>query len=448
MNIKTLTTSALLLIISGTAAAKVSEQNANKLGNELTFVGAEKAENSSGTIPGYTGGLTVDASIDPLKNIFANEKPLFTITAKNVEKYKDNLSDGQLALFKKFPDTYKMPIYQTHRTASFPKSVYSKARKNATKSELVDGGNGLNNFDETIPFAIPQTGLEVIWNHVSRFRGPSLVRNTAQLAVQRNGSFVPVKTRDYLTAPHYLTDGYSEKKDGNILFYYIQMVKSPARYTGNVFLVHETIDQVNQPRMAWSYNAGQRRVRRAPQVSYDAPAQATEGLRTVDQVDMFNGAPDRYNWKLMGKQEVYIPYNAYKLADQDVKYKDIVGSGHIDQDYTRYELHRVWKVEATLKEGSRHVYNKRTFYIDEDSWQIALADHYDSRDELWRVSEGHSLQFANVNTPFYVSITNYDLLSDRYLVELGNEEREAYNFDSKMSRTRFTSSSIRRMGKR
>ncbi len=448
MNIKTLTASALLLIMSGTATAKVSEQNANKLGHELTPIGAETAANASGSIPGYTGGLTVNANIDPLKDIFADEKPLFTITSKNLEQYKDNLSDGQMALFKKFPDSYKMPIYKTHRTASYPKSVYEKARKNAAKTELVSGGNGLNNFDETIPFAIPQNGLEVIWNHVSRFRGPSLEKNGAQVAVQRDGNFLPIKVRGYVSAPHYLTEGYDAKKDDNILFYYVQMVKSPARYTGNVFLVHETIDQVNQPRMAWTYNAGQRRVRRAPQVAYDAPGQAAEGLRTSDQLDMFNGAPDRYNWKLVGKKEVYIPYNSYKLADQNAKYKDIVGKGHLDQDYTRYELHRTWKVEATLKEGSRHIYNKRTFYIDEDSWQIALADHYDNRGELWRVAEGHSLQFTNVNTPFYISTTNYDLLSGRYIVELSNEEREPFKFGSEMSRNKFTTSSIRRQGKR
>jgi len=448
MNIKIFTTSALFLVMSSTTNAKVTDQVASKLGKELTPIGAQSSANLDGSIPSYTGGLKFNKDANPLKNIYANEKPLFIITTDNVDQYKNNLSDGQLALFKKFPNSYKMPIYQTHRTASYPKSVYDKARKNATQSELLDGGNGLSHFDETIPFAIPQNGLEVIWNHVSRFRGPSLEKNGAQVAVQRNGEFIPIKTRGYLSAPHYLSEGYDAQKDDNILFYYVQTVKAPARYTGNVFLVHETIDQVNHPRMAWTYNAGQRRVRRAPQVAYDAPGQAAEGLRTSDQLDMFNGAPDRYNWKLMGKQEVYIPYNAYKLADQNVKYKDIVGTGHIDQDYTRYELHRVWKVEATLKEGSRHIYKKRTYYIDEDSWQIALADHYDNRDELWRVSEGHSLQFTNVNTPFYISTTNYDLLSGRYIIELSNEEREPFKFDSEMSRQQFTTSSIRRQGKR
>ncbi len=449
MTIKKITASALVLALASSGAwAKVSTQEARKIGGELTAMGAQKIGNKSGTIPAYNGGLKADSNADPLLNIYASEKPLFTITAKNVDKYKKNMSDGQLALFEKYPDTYKMPVYPTHRNAAFPKSIYDKARKNATSATLVDGGNGMINFDETVPFVIPKNGLEVIWNHVSRYRGGSIQRNSAQIPVQRNGGFNAVKVRSQLTAPQYLKGGMSAKKDDNVLFYFTSAIKSPARLTGNVLLVHETIDQVNQPRMAWVYNAGQRRVRRAPQVAYDAPGQASEGLRTSDQVDMYNGAPNKYSWKLLGKKEVYIPYNSYSLADPKVKYDDIVQAGHINQDYTRYELHRVWKVEATLKEGERHVYAKRTFYIDEDSWQIALADHYDNRGQLWRASEGHALQFVNANTPWYVSTTNYDLFSGRYMVDLNNEETDPFKFGMQVKRKSFTASALRRSGKR
>ena len=232
------------------------------------------------------------------------------------------------------------------------------------------------------------------------------------------------------------------------MFYFTQAIKSPARLTGNVLLVHETIDQVEQPRMAWVYNAGQRRVRRAPQIAYDAPRQASEGLSTSDQVDMYNGAPKKYNWKLIGKTEIYIPYNSYKLADPSIKYQDIVQTGHIDQDLTRYELHRVWKVEATLKEGERHVYGKRTFYVDEDTYQIAVADHYDNRDVLWRVAEGHAVQFVNANTPWYGALFSYDLQSGRYVAEVNNEEDDAFLFGNKIKHKNFTASALRRAGKR
>ncbi len=449
MKIQLLTISALALAMaSGSVLAKVSQKEALQIGKNLTPMGAEKKANSAGTIPAYVGGLKQDSSADPFENIYAHEKPLFTITAKNLSQYQGNLSDGQIAMFKRFPDTYKMPVYQTHRTASFPKDVYAKAKKNATTADLIDGGNGMVNFDETVPFVIPKSGVEVIWNHVSRYRGGSVERNAANIPVQRSGDFIAIKGRSQLTAPWYLKEGFDAQEDDNVLFYYTYLTKSPARLTGNVLLVHETIDQVNQPRLAWTYNAGQRRVRRAPQVAYDAPGNATEGMRTTDQVDMYNGAPDRYNWKLIGKKELYIPYNSYKIADQDAKYSDIVQKNHINQDYTRYELHRVWQVEATLKEGARHIYAKRTLYLDEDSWQVAVADHYDNRGQLWRASEGHALQFVNANTPWYVSNTNYDLISGRYLVDLNNEERNPFVFGKQVKRKDFTSGAIRRMGKR
>ena len=435
-----------LTLLTSSAYAKVSTQQASQLGKELTAIGAQSSANKSGTIPAYTGGLAQNINSDPYTNIYANEAPLFVISKKNLSQYKDNLTPGQIAMFERYPDTYKMPIYPTHRSASLPKKIKEKAKKNATSADLLANGNGLTNFDESIPFAIPQNGLEVIWNHVTRFRGGSVQLNRATIPVQRNGSFTPIRISANFSPPQYLKEGFDSKEDKNILFYYSSAIKSPARLTGNVLLVHETIDQVNEPRKAWQYNAGQRRVRRAPQIAYDSPN--TDGLRTADQVDMFNGAPDRYNWKIIGKKEIYIPYNSYKIIDKNAKYADIIGAGHINQKYTRYELHRVWHIEATIKEGSRHIYGKRSLYLDEDSWQISVADHYDQRGQLWRVAEGHAMQFVNVNTPWYTSITNYDLLSGRYMVELNIEERNAFDFKQKLKRKDFTTAAIRRSGKR
>ncbi len=441
---------ALVMAMFATTAAwsAVSIQDASKLGATLTSVGAEVAGNKDGTIPDYTGGLSRDKSIDPLASPFSAEKPLFIITSKNVDQYKANLSDGQIAMFTKYPDTYKMPIYKTHRTAVYPDTIQKKAVKNATKTTLVGGGNGLLNFDETIPFAIPQSGIEVVWNHVSRFRGGSVERNRALIPVQEDGSFNSVHVTATQVYPQYLLDGYDKKSDGNVLFYFDSKIKAPTRLSGNVTLVHETINQVRQPRKAWVYNAGQRRVRRAPQVSYDAPAQGSDGLMTTDQVDMFNGAPDKYDWKLVGKTELYIPYNSYKLADKSKSYEEVVQPGHINPELTRYELHRVWKVEATLKAGERHIYGKRTFFVDEDTWQIAIADHFDSRGLLWRVAEGHMLQFTNTNVPWYVAMANYDLLSGQGMLELNNEEKEAFKFNIKRKHSDYTASSLRRAGTR
>lgn len=448
MKLKTKSLLALALAVAASGAmAKVSPQEAAKLGKELTPMGGEAAGNKAGTIPAYTGGLPHNPNKDPLADPFANEKPLFTITAQNYKKYEANLSTGQKALFEKHP-TYEMPVYKTHRTAHYQDRIIEKAKKNALNTELALGGNGMKNFDETVPFAIPKTGVEIVWNHINRFRGGIFERNFTKLAVAANGSYVPVSLSGKFAVPYYLNSGYDAKKDDNILFYYMQSVKSPARLTGNVLLVHETIDQVTQPRLAWTYNAGQRRVRRAPQVAYDAPSEGSGGYATSDQTDIFNGSPDKYNWKLIGKQEMYIPYNSYKFGSQSNKYDDMIQAGHIKNEYKRYELHRVWVVEGTLREGERHIYGKRTFYVDEDSWQLAGVDQYDNRGELWRVSENHALQFVNVSALWNVGDVVYDLLSGGYLATLSNEEENSYDFSFRADRSDFTTSALRRSGKR
>ena len=440
-----------LSLLCAPVMAKVSSDEAAQLGDTLTPMGAEKAGNAEGTIPAWDGGLNSTGSVKSKDagrpdNPFPDDKPLFTITNANLDQYKDKLAAGQLAMFAKYPD-YKMPVYQTRRTAANPQSIYDLIKKNATSTELTSGGNGLVNFDTAIAFPIPKSGVEVIWNHITRYRGGSAGRMFAAIPVQTDGSFVEVKMQDQVTFPEAL-DGGRTDKDNNVLFYYLQLITAPARLTGTALLVHETMDQVTEARRAWIYNAGQRRVRRAPNVAYDGPAAGTDGLRTSDNYDMYNGAPDRYDWKLIGKKEVYIPYNSYKLLDTSAKYEDIVKAGHLNSDYLRYELHRVWIVEATLKGDARHIYAKRTFYIDEDTWGASIVEHYDARGELWRVSEAQNIMYYDVDTPWMAAEVLYDLNSGRYLVTgLANEEPRFMTWDLKAKRRDYNSSALRRLGR-
>lgn len=441
-----------LSLLATSVMAAVSPDEAAKLGNTLTPVGAEMAGNASGTIPAWTGGLPANAgAVDPrgfLADPFANEQPLFTITAQNVDQYKDKLTPGQLAMFKRYPESYKMPVYPTHRSATLPAAVLEATKQNAVNTRMVEGGNGLENFQTANPFPIPKDGLEAIWNHITRYRGGSVRRVVTQATPQPNGSYSLVYFQDEFVFRDALTD-YDSSKSSNVLFYFKQRVTAPSRLAGNVLLVHETLDQVKEPRLAWLYNAGQRRVRRAPQVSYDGPGTAADGLRTSDNLDMYNGAPDRYDWKLEGKKEIYIPYNAYKLDSPSLKYSDIIKAGHINQDLTRYELHRVWHVTATLKSGERHIYAKRDFYLDEDTWQAALIDHYDGRGTLWRVAEAHAQYYYDNQVPWYTVETLYDLLSGRYLaLGMKNEEKQAYDFNYKASGSDFTPAALRQAGVR
>ena len=225
----------------------------------------------------------------------------------------------------------------------------------------------------------------------------------------------------------YAQKGVSPDSLENVIIYFLQVVAQPPRLAGQITLVHETMDQVKEPRRAWQYNPGQRRLRRAPNVGYDNPGTGADNLRTNDQTDTFNGATDRYTWKIVGKKEMIIPYNAYVVHSDKYKYKDIVKRGHINQDLPRYEMHRVWVVEGSLKPGTSHIYARRVFFLDEDSWQISLVDIYDRRGELWRWQEAHPVQAYNKTFQSSVMETIYDLQSGRYLVQaMNNEDEEAY----------------------
>ncbi|MEK1906341.1 MAG: DUF1329 domain-containing protein, partial [Pseudomonas sp.] len=438
-----------LSLIAGQVLAAVAPEQVARLGAELTPMGAEKAGNADGSIPAWTGGLGKDAGAKDadgfLADPFAGEQPLFTITAQNVAQYQAKLSAGQLAMFKRYPDSYRIPVYPTHRSVNVPQRYQDTTRQNAARTQLAEGGNGLQDYQSGgLPFAVPQNGLEVIWNHIGRYRGIAMQRLVVQASPQTNGSFTPSVVKQQLAYPIGLSD-YSADEMSNILYYYREEFLSPARMAGGVLLVHETINQVKEPRMAWQYNAGQRRVRRAPQIAYDSPA--AEGMRTLDDFDMFNGAPDRFDWKLVGKKEMYIPYNSYRLESPRLKYSDIIQAGHINPAHTRYELHRVWHVVATLKPGQRHLYSKRELYIDEDSWQAAEADAYDGRGTLWRVSEGHASFFYDQQIPSFAAETHYDVLSGRYAVNaLHNEEKNGYQFDMPYNRKQFTPSALRASG--
>lgn len=437
-------------LIGQFALGAVSVEQAAQLGASLTPLGAEKAGNAAGTIPPWDGGLSSGAgnrdAAGFLSNPFATEQPLFTITVQNMAQYQDHLTPGQMAMLKRYPGTYQLPVYRSHRSANAPDFVYQAARENATRTRMVDGGNGLENFSTAMPFPIPQDGLEVVWNHITRYRGGSAKRSHVQATPLADGSFVPVHFKDQFTFRDRVAD-FDPANPGNVLFYYKQLVIAPSRLAGDVLLVHEPLNQVKEPRLAWLYSAGQRRVRRAPQVSYDGPYPAADGQRVADNQDMFNGAPDRYEWKLVGKREIYIPYNSYRLDGADLKYSDIIKPGHINPELTRYELHRVWQVEATLKPGERHIYAKRVFFVDEDSWQIALADHYDARGALWRVAEGHLSPMYDLQIPWLGTEALYDLINGRYIVSgMHNEEKMALQFGFTSSAAEYTAAALRSSG--
>jgi len=438
------------LLGSSAVSAAIDASQAARLGGELTPLGGIKAGNADGSIPAWTGGITKapvgykagQHHVDP----YATDSVKFTISSANMEQYKAKLSDGQMAMMKKYPG-FKLNIYPTHRSASYPQRIYDATKANATTAQLVDNGNGIADAVVGIPFPIPANGLEVIWNHIVRYRGNGVKRWLNQAAVTASGKYTLVKLEDEFIF-QYVKEGVKLADLNNILLYFKQSIKAPARLAGSVLLVHETFNQVKEPRHAWVYNPGQRRVRRAPNISYDNPGTAADGLRTSDDFDMFNGAPDRYDWKLVGKKEIYVPYNSYNLHSDKHQYSDVLKNSHINSDLARYELHRVWVVEAKLKDGSRHIYGKRVFYIDEDSWQVLMIDKYDNRGQIWRVAEGHVINYYDQQTLWTTLEVQYDLQSGRYLVLGLNNQEKMYDFDIKRKKADYTPSSLRRSGRR
>lgn len=380
------------LLAAGVAQAKVSQEQANKLGIVLTPMGAIREGNGAGTIPPYAGtmlGAPKWVNYKGTGNVFPDpypdEEPLFFITSQNFRQYKANLTDGQIALFEKYKN-FQMPIYTSHRDARYSDFVHENTKYNATHTVLVAEGNGFQDGFMGTPFPIPQNGVELIWNHQA---SPNYEASNGELD---SVSVFSDGTRSWqsnleerwimLFAPTLGREAYnSQPYNAKVMV----QTTAPARQKGEVILVHEYRDVSTQSRDAWQYLPGTRRVRRAPTIAYDFP-NGPGGLRTVDDALLFNGATDRYTWKMEPSRELYVPYNNNRLDDQTASYDKILGDNTINPKYMRYELHRCWVVVGELRPDKRHIYGKRRLYLDEDSWAGVLADNYDGQGVLWRTN--------------------------------------------------------------
>jgi len=439
-----------LLMVTG-AYAKVTVEEAARLGKDLTPTGAEMAGNADGSIPAWDGGLPHDpnqVSGERHADPFAADKVLYSVTSANMDQYIDKLSEGQKGLLKKYPESFRMDIYKTHRSHSAPQSVYDNTLANATRAELVADGNSVEGAWGGYAFPIPKDGYEVIWNHTYRWQGKGSVLAFNGYVVSENGNLSKVTGGAAIERyPLYIGDSI-EDFDGdtwNIMVDY----QRPARRKGEVLVVRDPINQEKNPRKAWQYLVGQRRVRRAPTVAYDTPNAGFSGLATYDDAFLYNGSLDRYDFKLMGKKEIYLPYNSYI---GDVYAKDpttIYTAKHVDPDYVRWELHRVWIVEATLKEGQRHIYAKRNFYLDEDSWAVAMTDSYDGRGTLWRTSIALMKNMTELPGVVQRLQVHYDLNKGQYAVNnCQTEEKKLTVFGEPKPSKFWSAQQIRRMGKR
>ena len=433
------------------AWAAATEAETAMLGKSLTPIGAEAGPNKDGTIPAWTGGMTqIPAGWKPgFLNPFKDDKPQFSIDASNVDKYADKLSAGQIALIKAYKG-YRMDVYPTRRSCPVPDVVAAQTKKNATGAALSsDGWELAKVFGAGYPFPIPKSGAEAMWNYKLRYTGLGRRAQISALMPEKDGSYVENKQWAYELYPFNDPKVTGPADVNGIEAELLYDVLTPPSRAGEGYLIHAYIDK---PQDAWIYFPGQRRVRRSPTFAYDNPIAGFDNLYFVDQINMFTGALDRYDYKLIGKKEMYVPYNSYKLIDKSQKFKDMLGPEYVDRDLMRYELHRVWVVEADIKPDKRHSFAKRMFYFDEDSWALLQVDMYDVRGNLWRVQEGSLWAAPDVGACITYETQMYDLVARRYVTDNWTAENEVIDLtaaqDGRISEANFTTNEMRRRGER
>lgn len=386
---KTLITAAIAFAVSPAIAA-VSAEEAVKLRSELTPFGAEKAGNKDGTIPAWTGGHTTPIPGDQpggrRGDPFKDEKPLFSINAENVDRYADKLTDGSKAMFKRYPE-YRIDVYKTHRTAAAPQWVYDNTFRNATSAKLE--GDLPRGAYGGIPFPIPQNGAEAIWNHILRWRGTSWQFIVNQYQLTSDGR--AVLTTDGIgdqQMPYYFENGSAEEFEKHGAFWLLRLINvGPPIRAGEAITGRVNVDGSKD--QAWVYLTGQRRVRKLPNPCCDTPTPATAGVMSFDEIEAFTGRIDRFDWNLVGKKEMYVPYNGNKLL-QPTSDGEVLARHFLNPDHVRWELHRVWVIDATLRDGQRHQAPKSRYYCDEDTWQCLIADRWDANGQLWKTVWAHN----------------------------------------------------------
>ncbi|WP_425930492.1 DUF1329 domain-containing protein [Pseudomonas sp. NyZ201] len=391
------------------------------LGKSLTPWGATVAGNAAGTIPAYTGGLPTstrpagfEADSGFWTNPYADDKPLYVITGKNVDQYAEQLSEGTKALLKRFPETYKVTVYPSRRSANYPDWVNQNSIANASRCKTINDGVSVEGCFGGIPFPLPKSGNEVVWNAQLHYKGESVLTSGQGWYVDAKGSKVltaGVQNRGESQYYNKSLDAATFAANGLYLTQ-LNIYNAPARNVGEGNLLKYYVDPVKNPNASWSYSPGQRRVRRSPDAEYDFPVATSGGAMLYDEIYMFSGKQDRYDFKYLGTKEMIIPYNNYDWMKATPD--QLLAPNHPNPDVMRWELHRVHVVEATLKPGMRHVQPKRRLYYDEDILAAGMSDAWDSSGKLAKAIYTPSYQLYDHQIPHASSYWMYDFATGVY----------------------------------
>ena len=170
------------LIAAATCAAPTAAEVA-ELGTTLTDIGAIKAGNADGSIPAFDAAKAITKPVEPYKPVdpqggfpytdpFAAEKPLvLDHRAPTWTSTPTSSTTARNTCSKKYPG-YRIDVYPTHRTALLPQWVRENTVKYVSRPKLVGDGDGIVDAHAQIPFPIPKSGKEAMWNAQLRYAAP------------------------------------------------------------------------------------------------------------------------------------------------------------------------------------------------------------------------------------------------------------------------------------
>jgi len=424
-----LSSSSILAAMSASRIARpqaVSTADPTLLSTTLTPLGAERAGNMAGTIPAWTGGFNTsppgwDGNKDLLIDFFAGDKILYTVNAENMSQYAGQLSEGAKAMIQTYGMT--LDVYPTRRTGCATQRVYDNTAANVKTAYLDAGGGrlGFHNAFGGTPFPIPDTsdpeaaGCQIFWNGSLRWQGEAFNFWATSWTIEHGSVQLTGAAQETWSFPYYSKDASLSSPLSNGSEDTHEVLTGPATLIGEEIVTRYSTTPYQVPNITWELLAGQSRVRKTPELSYDTPNSTADGVANYDETAVFSGSPDEYDWKYLGKQEMLIPYNCQKVPRTSVT--EGIQPKFINPDVVRWELHRVWVIEATLHPGKRNVISRRRLYLDEDTWQFTIADNYDENNSLYHWCVNWVAAYPNMPGMFPVINTVNNIQTGDWTIE-------------------------------
>jgi hypothetical protein len=448
--------------------AQAAAPDSALLKTKLTPLGAERAGNADGSIPPWTGGLAepllpetqpIDIGV-----VYGGDEAFQTVDKGNVAQFATLLTPGTQEMIRKFG--FSIKIFQTCRTAAAPQYVYDNTAQNVTRTQFDPAavGMGFTGAYGGTPFPIIDTGnpkiggAQLIWNHLTSWRGISLYTKYAPRFVVADGKLIlSAVAISRFIYPYYDPEGGPETYKGwfsKVRRYCMPLNLSgwsPGYWSGDdpeqqklanaaswcspmwngdemltcfstnatttpdmMFCVRRASDEITSFVPMGTANAI-----KIPQefniyAGFDPAAAKIAGL---DEYSCFNGTPMQYDWRFINKEEMLVPYNCNAMHFHPAQ--EVLQPKFPSPDIVRWEKHRVWIVEAQLKPGQTNALARRRLYIDEDSWLALLGEGYDAGGNMIKYHSVYNRCVGSLPATCELGSMVFDLTTGNYVFEGG-----------------------------